>query len=203
MAFAGKLIHPLLVSFLALAGCSSLDGPTGPFPGGVLRSGEFVSQLGIDWAAIEAATKPPLLELQVVEPPGSRTTGFLVYENQLYIPCDRGFIWRRTPAPPRWLLSLMHRAKQWHEDVLADGRVVVRVDGNRYALLAVRVSDPALQAELQSMVEQAATEMLGAPLGEVPSDSPNDIWFFRLEPRRTTQSVRSAESAVGARQPPT
>ena len=87
--------------------------------------------------------------------------------------------------PARWVLHLIYVFKHWHEDVSKDGRVVARIQGTRYQRQAVRVTDPALLAALHSRVEEEAEEMLGAPLGELPPDDPNDIWFFRLDPRAT------------------
>ena len=168
-----------------LGGCSLFDGPTGPFPGGRLRAGDLVSEPDVDWSLITRDVEPLFIELQLVEPPRSRTTGAIVHEEQLYVPCDLGFLWRRAPVPARWVLHLIYVFKHWHEDVSEDGRVVVRIQGTRYQRQAVRVIDPALVATLRSRVEEEAEEMLGAPLGELPPDDPNDIWFYRLDPRPT------------------
>jgi hypothetical protein len=165
------------------------DGPIGPFPGGQLQSGTHVTDANVDWSLAiggeseRQGAEPLFVELQLVEPLGSRTTGAMVYEGQLFVPCDLGFLWRRVPAPPRWMLSLIYRFKRWHEDVLLDGRVVLRVGGKRYEREAVRVTDPELVKALRLEVEAGAARMFGAPLGEVPTDGPRDIWFFRLEPR--------------------
>lgn len=165
------------------------DGPIGPFPGGPLHAGTLVSEGQVDWSlatggALESPGAEPLfIELQLVEPPGSRTTGVMIYDGQLYLPCDRGFVWRRAPAPARWMLSLIHRFKRWHEDVLLDGRVVLRIGDKRYERHAARVTDPELLTTLRSEIEKAAARTFGIPLGEVPADGPRDIWFFRIEPR--------------------
>jgi hypothetical protein len=168
------------------------DGPIGPFPGGKLRLGPLVTEANVDWSlatggesGIQGA-EPLFVELQLVEPLGSRTTGAMLYEGQLFVPCDLGFLWRRVPAPPRWMLSLIYRFKRWHEDVLLDSRVVLRVGAKRYEREAVRVTDPELLKALRLEVEAGAARMFGAPLGEVPTDGPRDIWFFRLEPRLPT-----------------
>ena len=135
------------------------------------------------WNSATRGVEPLFIELQLVEPPGSRMTGAMVYQGQLYVPCDLGFIWRRIPAPTRWILSFIYRVKGWHEDASRDGRVVLRLDGRRYARQAVRVTEPGLVAALRSRIESDAEEMLGEPLGERPTDEPNDIWFFRIEAR--------------------
>jgi len=168
------------------------DGPLGPFPGGELRSGDLVAEQQVDWSLATGGkvenqgAEPLFVELQLAQPLGSRTTGVLFHEGELYLPCDLGFVWRRVPAPARWMLSLIYRLKSWHEHALLDGRVVVRIRGKRYERRAVRVSDPALLTRLRAEVERGAAQMFGRPLGPAPAEPPNDIWFFRLEARPST-----------------
>ena len=147
-----------------------------------MRAGPLVSDPDVD---LSFATG--MVELQLVEPLGSRTTGVMVHEGQLYVPCDLGFIWRRVPAPAGWMLNLIYRFKHWHEDVLLDGRVVLRIEGKRYERQAVRVTDPELLAALRSEIEKGAAEYFSSPLGEPPADEPNDVWFFRIDPRPTAR----------------
>lgn len=165
------------------------DGPMGPISGGPLRTGPLVSDADADLSAFPGGE----IELQLVDPPGSRTTGALVHDGQLYVPCDLGFIWRRVPSTRfRFILSAIYRVKRWHEDALRDGRVVLRIKGNRYERQAVRVTDPELLATLRSNLE-AGAEKFFSPSGllkDVPAD-PEAIWFFRMDPR-------SAASAPGA-----
>ncbi len=156
------------------------DGPIGPFPGGPLRTGTLVSAPEVDWSFADGRE----IELQLVEPPGSRTTGIMVHEAQLYVPCDLGFMWGRFSGRTRWVLHLIYVFKRWHEDALLDGRVVLRIAGKRYERLAVRVSDPELLATLRSQLEEMAAEWVSPdPLGDAPTDGPRDIWFFRIDPR--------------------
>lgn len=166
------------------------DGPVPPFQGGELTSGPLVTDSEVDWVAatggeIERQIDAPLLiELQLVEPVGSRQTGVMLYESQLYVPCDLGFSWNRFKDRRRTILHLVHLFKRWHLDADRDGRVVLRINGKRYERQAVRVTDPkvdaALRAQLIVMVENWSTpEEYGS---EVP-DPPNDIWFFRMDPR--------------------
>ncbi len=155
------------------------DGPMGPISGGPLRTGTLVSDPGVDWAF--AAGQP--IELQLVEPLGSRITGVIVHEGKLFVPCDLGFMWRRVPdTRMRWVLSLIYRVKRWHEDALRDGRVVLRIAGKRYERQAVRVTDPELLARLRLILEDGAKQFFSSPLLDVRVD-PNDIWFFRMDPR--------------------
>lgn len=156
------------------------DGPTQFIPGGELRSGTLISEPNIDWSLIEIESS--FIELQLVEPMGSRITGFMTYEGQLYVPCDLGFMWRRFSGTQRWILHLIWVFKRWHKDALIDGRVVLRIDGKRYERQAVIVTDPALLATLRLQLEKMAVGFVGGPLPDVKT-KPEDIWFFRMDPR--------------------
>ncbi len=156
------------------------DGPIGPFPGGPLSTGTLVSEPEVDWSFANGRE----IELQLVEPPGSRTTGIMLHEGQLYVPCDLGFMWGRFSGRTRWILNLIYVFKRWHEDALLDGRVVLRIAGKRYERQAVRVTDPELLATLRLQLEEMARQLVSPePLGEAPTNGPKDIWFFRMDPR--------------------
>jgi len=154
------------------------DGPLGPLAGGPLRAGDLVATPA-DWGSDGGY----VLELQLVETGRSRTTGSLIYDHHLYVPCDLGFIWRRLPsAGMRGIARVLWTVKHWHEDAMRDGRVVLRLDGKRYPGQAVRVTDPALLAKLRSIMEERAAKYVHATLTDVPAD-PDAIWFFRIDPR--------------------
>ncbi len=158
------------------------DGPIGPFPGGPLLTGAFVSKPDVDWSFAHGRE----IEVQLVEPPGSRITGAVAHEGQLFLVCDLGFIARRLPDTTMgWMLSPIYRLKRWHEDALRDGRAVVRIGGKRYERQAVRVTGPELLVTLRSMVEELANQYFSSPLLDVPTD-PKEIWFFRMDPRPPT-----------------
>ncbi len=135
------------------------DGPIGPFAGGGFRSGELVSGPEPDWSF--AATIPEV-ELQLVEPPRSRTLWIVVHEGQIYVPC--GFL-----NVPFW--------KQWPYEAIADGRAILRIDGKLHERQAVKVTDPALYQQLFALVK----EKYGLGRDRVPD--PDLAWVFRLEPR--------------------
>ncbi|HEU4431565.1 MAG TPA: hypothetical protein VFT98_22585 [Myxococcota bacterium] len=124
------------------------------------------------------------VELQLVDPPRSRYVGIMVRDGQLYVPCDLGFMWGRFSGSTRRMLHLIYLFKRWHEDALRDGRVVLRIDGQRYERQAVRVRDPELEATLRSQLEEMARHWIAPePLAAAPTEEPNGIWFFRIEPR--------------------
>ena len=93
--------------------------------------------------------------------PLSRTVWVLVDQGDLFVPA--GLASRKT----------------WPSQAVADGRVVVRVDGKRYERQASRVTDPVRLDALRSA--------LGRKYGVTASaDGSDDTWFFRLAPRPTT-----------------
>ncbi len=154
------------------------DGPlAGPIPGGPFRTGTLVTEPVEDWSF--AHGQPA--ELQLVNPPGSRQLGTMVHEGELYVPCDLGFIADRAPEG-RLAGALLKNLKGWHEDAATDGRVLLRISGKLYERQAVRVTDPAVLAALRASIEELAKEFFGKPLLDQPTD-PDDIWFFRMDPR--------------------
>lgn len=134
-----------------------LDGPLGPLPGGPLRAGELVTGPDVDWAKLADVRE---VELQLVEPPRSRTTWFLVRDGVAYVPC--GF-------------PTMRLLKHWPYELARDGRVILRIAGKRYERQAVRVTDRE-EWDALARISQAKYAH-GAPA------YPDDVWFFRLEPR--------------------
>ena len=135
------------------------DGPIGPLVGGPLSDGEWVPSRGVDWSFVEPVRE---IELQLVEPPRSRTVWVVFHEGALYVPC--GFL-----DLPFW--------KQWPHQALRDGRAVARILGRRYAFDAVRVEEEALFREILRRVAEKY---------ELPSDqelSADSTWVFELVPR--------------------
>ena len=157
--WVGRILLALVVLAVVVAGVARFhDGPLGPFPGGALESGELVTEPVVDWGF---AANIPEIELQLVDPPRSRTTWVLVREDQLHVPCA-------------WPTSF---AKQWPHQALRDGRVVLRIAGKRYERQAVRVTDPEVHAEL---------EALGSKKYDYERPAEPDLeglWFFRMDPR--------------------
>ena len=162
------------------------DGPMGPISGGPLRAGPLVTDPNVDWLTeLESGQPGRGIELELVSTRESRTVGAFVHDGQLYVPCDLGFLWRRTPnAGMRLMGGLIASVKHWHEDAMKDGRVVLRIAGKRYERQAVRVTDPELLTALRAHTEEGVAKFFGQPLMPGPADS-DAIWFFRMEPRAT------------------
>ena len=103
-------------------------------------------------------------------------------DGTLYVPCDLGFMWARFEGTQRHVLHLTYLLKRWHKDAVDDGQAVIRFDGRRYPLQAVKVTDPELETRLKAQLEDMARAWVApAPLAEAPAEPPNDIWFFRME----------------------
>jgi hypothetical protein len=133
------------------------DGPLGPIPGGPM-SGERATEPVTDWGFV---LDRDTVELEVnPAAPRSITTWVVGYEGQPYIPA--GFGSRKT----------------WPEQLAADGRAVLRVDGKLYERQAVRVTDDALLEELRGVLIRKYD------LDPEGNFSGPDTWFFRLDPRR-------------------
>jgi len=159
LRWVGRILLAVVVLLVGIAGVARFhDGPLGPFPGGPLEDGELVREPGEDW---RFAAEIPEIELQLVDPPRSRTTWVLVREDQLYVPCA-------------WPESFL---KQWPGQALRDGRVVLRIAGRRYERQAVRVTDPEVYSELAALgAEKYDYERTAEPDLEA-------LWFFRMDPR--------------------
>lgn len=153
-ALIGLAIVAAVVGGLSVVARFS-DGPLGPFPGGKM-TGEMVREPVGDWSAVLAGANR--LELEVnPSAPRSVTTTFLLHDGVLYVP------------------SVLAAHKSWPAQVVADGRVVVRVRGRLYERHAVRVTDP---AEIRALAREWDPK--------TPDDldvSSLSTWYFRLEPR--------------------
>lgn len=158
MRWLGRLlgVAALSCSVLWIAGRFT-DGPLGFFSGGPLRAGELVGKRNVDW---DFATATDTLELQLLEPPRSRTLWLIVHGGQLYVPCG-------LPSFRLW--------KQWPHEAMEDGRAIIRIDGKRYERQLKRVTRDALWRIL--------TGRLREKYGSGGDLDPDTLWFFRLAPR--------------------
>ncbi len=133
------------------------DGPIAAFAGGPLVAGELVTEAVDDWTFVEDVET---VEFQLEHPARSRTVWVIVHEGQLYIPCG---------------LPNFKAFKQWPHEAMQDGRSIVRIDGKRYPLQAVRMQDPDLFDIIVSKIAKKYTSP-----GEA---GPDDLWIFRMDPR--------------------
>jgi len=155
----------LLVVAVAVRGmvARSGDGPSGLFPGGPLEAGELVTTEP-DWTFARDIME---LELQLVDPPQSRTVWLEVYDGKLYIVSG-------------YMNSIIGKLwKKWPAMAMEDGRAVIRIDGKRYERQLVRILD---DAPLLEGIAAEVERKYGAPLSAEMAAS-GDAWFFALEPR--------------------
>ena len=144
------------------------DGPITIIPGGPLVSGEWFTGAEPDWTFARDIME---MELQLVEPPQSRTTWLQAHDNKLYV--VSGYM--NSSLGQIW--------KQWPAQALQDGRAVIRIDGKRYERQLVRILDdwPLLEA-ITAEVNRKYDAALSADMAES-----GDAWFFALKPRFQTQ----------------
>jgi hypothetical protein len=157
------------------------DGPMEFLQGGPFKSGELVEAPVTDWSF--GVGRPT--EFELVGFGTSRTAGYIMHDDVAYMTCDLGFIWNRFESgTQRWILRLIYTFKRWHQDALEDGRALIRIDGKLYKTQFVKVEDPQLIGALKARLEELARGYV-APreLGPPPAQPPNDIWFFRTDPR--------------------
>ncbi len=155
------VLAPIAVGIAFSVAARLSDGPIAMFAGGPLERGELVTAPVADWSFAAAVEE---MELQLVEPPRSRTVWLIVYEGRLYVPC--GFM-----SVPLF--------KQWPYQAVEDGRAVIRVRGRRYERQLVRETDEAvLTAVAATSAKKYGFESSGPP-------NPDEVWFFRLDPRPT------------------
>jgi hypothetical protein len=139
------------------------DGPSGLLPCGPLVAGELVSEEP-DWTFARDIME---MELQLVEPPQSRTIWLQVHDEKLYVVSS----YMNSTVGKLW--------KKWPAQALEDGRAVIRIDGKRYERKLVRILD---DLPLLTAIAAEMDRKYGAPLSAEMAAS-GDAWFFALEPR--------------------
>ncbi len=161
---AGAIGVALVAVVALVVGARFADGPLAIIPGGPLESGDRVTGPEPDWTFARDIMD---MEVQLLEPPRSRTTWLQVYDKKLYIvsgymSSTLGKIW-----------------KQWPAQAVEDGRAVIRIDGKRYERQLVRILDD------RTLLEAIAAEVnrkYGAGLSADMAASGN-TWFFAVGPR--------------------
>src|SRR5262245_54306054 len=142
------------------------DGPIAPFAGGPFRSGQPLAGIEVDWQAL---ARNPQVELQLINPPRSRTTHIVVLDGQAYVPT--GIV---KVGPFVFLGQAFW--KRWPYQALEDPRVILRCDGRLYPGRAIRVTDLEVHRKLSALMSAKYHLDL-----EEPPDA-EKVWFFRLEP---------------------
>ena len=146
------------------------DGPSVIFSGGPLVAGELVTGPEPNWSFVRDIRD---FELQLLNPPRSRTLWIVEHEGKLYINSNymgglRERIWKRWPAQAE-----------------RDGRAIMRIEGKRYERELVRIKTGA-------MVEGITAEF-NRKYGVVmtPADvEAEELWLFEMAPPNMTGGSR-------------
>ena len=156
------------------------DGPIEFLQGGPFKTGERVEEPVADWTFGTGKSS----EFELVGFGTSRVAGYIILDGVAYMTCDLGFMWNRFEGQQRLILNLIYVFKHWHEDAVEDGRALLRIDGKIYKANFVKVEDPDLNAALRLELEDLGRGYIApAELGPPPTEPPNDVWFFRMDPR--------------------
>lgn len=156
------------------------DGPIEFLQGGPFKTGELIEAPVTDWSfGVGKRT-----EFELVGFGTSRVAGYIMHDGVAYMTCDLGFMWNRFEGRQLLILNLIYVFKHWHEDAVEDGRALVRIDGKIYKASFVKVEDQELNKVLRAELENLARQYIApAVLGPPPAEAPNDVWFFRMDPR--------------------
>ncbi|HPG28419.1 MAG: hypothetical protein H6748_17980 [Spirochaetaceae bacterium] len=141
------------------------DGPFGIIPGGPFSSGAIVEGSEPDWSFVRDIDE---VELQLLEPPRSRTTWIVEHEGSAYIACG----YMGTALGRIW--------KRWPHDAVEDGRALLRIGDRIYPRRLVRIEEgpvvPAILARLNDKYVHADAPM------PVEAVRRGEIWLFALAP---------------------
>lgn len=145
----------LILAVVGLAAYLLRSDPWGPI------AGKRLSGTEAPWPASWDALKDiPLAAVEVrPDDPHSVTTLWFVHDGHLYVPASEG------------------STKQWTKMALADPRVRVKIGENIYLGRALRDTSPA-ETFFESLLEKYPQLAEQADEG-----APEDLWFFRIEPR--------------------
>lgn len=160
LRWLGIIVAVLVVLLVAVGVAARFsDGPLGIVPSGPLEAGELVTARDVDFSFVDPIST---IELQLVDPPRSRTVWVVQIDGVPYVPC--GFL-----NVPLW--------KQWPHQAMVDGRAILRIDGKLYERQAVRVIDLETFGRVLDLVSEKYE------LGRSGEPDPNAVWIFRMDPR--------------------
>ena len=146
------------------------DGPSVIFSGGPLVAGELVTGPEPDWSFTRDVRT---FELQLLDPPRSRTLWIVEHEGKLYLNSNymgglRERLWKRWPAQAE-----------------RDGRAIMRIEGKRYERTLVRIKTGAVV----DGVTAEFTRKYGGVMTAVEVEA-EELWLFEMAPRNMTGDSR-------------
>ena len=162
----GVLVLIPVLALAALAVSTRLsDGPSVIFAGGPLVAGEMVTGPEPDWSFVRGVR---VFELQLLNPPRSRTLWIVEHEGKLYLNSNymgglRERLWKRWPAQAE-----------------RDGRAIMRINDKRYERTLVRIkTGPIVEGVTAEFTRKYGVEMTPA---EVEAE---ELWLFEMAPSST------------------
>jgi hypothetical protein len=159
----GVLVLIPVFALAALAVSTRLsDGPSVIFAGGPLVAGEMVTGPEPDWSFVRGVR---VFELQLLNPPRSRTLWIVEHEGKLYLNSN-------------YMGGLRERLwKRWSAQAERDGRAIMRIDGKRYERTLMRIkTGPIVEGVTAEFTRKYGVEMTPA---EVEAE---ELWLFEMAP---------------------
>jgi hypothetical protein len=173
LKWVGIIVAVLALSVaIFLFGMRFHDGPIEIITGGPFKTGELAAAPD-DWTSI---TDRREIEFQTLEPDSSRIVWLVVLDKRLYVisgymNTDYGKIW-----------------KQWPHHLVADDRVIVRIDGALYEQRMVRMMEHPQLLELMRINYEKYAGGDGSELtAEMVAEgiAAGDFWLFEVVDRET------------------
>ena len=144
------------------------DGPSVIFSGGPLVAGELVTGPEPDWSF---ARNIRTFELQLLDPPRSRTLWIVEHEGKLYLNSN-------------YMGGLRERLwKKWPAQAERDGRAIMRINDKRYERNLVRIkTGPVVEGVTAEFTRKYGTEMTPAKV------EAEELWLFEMAPPGTNMT---------------
>ncbi len=140
------------------------DGPLAIFAGGAFTSGERHEGALPDWAFL---ADRETVEFQSLEPERSRTSWVVAHDGRAFIPSG----YMTTSWGKLW--------KQWPHEILADPRILLRIDDVVYPATLTRITEGDI---LTPVLTKLGNKYANGP---IPPEAVSSgyLWIFEVTPR--------------------
>ena len=146
------------------------DGPSVIFSGGPLVAGELVTGPEPDWGFVRDVR---IFELQLLNPPRSRTLWIVEHEGKLYLNSN----YMGGPRERFW--------KRWPAQAERDGRAIMRIEGKKYERELVRIKTGAV---VEGVTAQF-TRKYGVVMTPAEVEA-EELWLFEMAPPNMAEGSR-------------
>ena len=164
--FAKTFVGILFASLVFVFAMRFADGPWGMIPGGAFARPAVKAPS--DWSFTKDLDT---VELQLLEPVGSRTSWVIQHNNRIFIPSG----YMNAPIGKLW--------KHWPKNAEQNGAALLRIDGSVFSVTMQRTKDVKTLRPILAELAHKYMSMqppISAMLDEVASDN---LWVFELVPR--------------------